>query len=110
MSSSRFARRRFRSPVEALERRTLFAAGNLDPSFGLGGVAPFEFPGFDRFAVMDKMKVANGRVVIGGHVDPDVNGPAPQRVGLAVFDSAGNPLKSFSGDGYETEALKIPGG
>src|SRR5919112_4408306 len=97
------AARRFASaissrPIESLEDRRLFAAGDLDPSFGLAGQASFTLEGFahSELTVVD---VANGRTVLGGSVDPDGDGPAAARVALAVLDGGGNPVKSFSGDG-----------
>src|SRR5688572_31104086 len=91
MSLSRFTRRGrvFRSPIEPLERRTLFAAGDLDPSFGLGGYAP-PIPTHDDSESVTAIDVANGRVVLGGIFDPDgENQGAPPRVSLAVLDSSG---------------------
>jgi uncharacterized delta-60 repeat protein len=96
--------------MEQLERRVFLSAGDLDPSFGLGGIAGVNVPGTDseRVTVVD---VANGRVVLGGIV-PAQSGTSntQSRVALAVLDSAGQPLKSFSGDGIETELLQAPGG
>ena len=64
--------------VEPLEARRLFAAGNLDPSFGLNGTAyvgGFEVKGVDE---------RNGRtVVVGRSVDP--TGDPISRAGVAVL-------------------------
>ena len=104
--------RRCVNAVERLESRTLFAAGDLDPTFGLGGRSIVDFSGFDsgEGAAVD---VANGRIVAGGTVDPDgfgTDNPLPPRVGLAVLDLNGKLVTSFSGDGVETELLSVPGG
>src|SRR5688572_230212 len=103
-------RRRFSFPMESLERRILFAAGDLDPTFGLGGRVRIDVSGGASGDVAS-VDVANGRVVVGGSADFDSFGTgAPPRVALAVLDLNGNLVKSFSGDGIETEALSVPGG
>jgi uncharacterized delta-60 repeat protein len=96
-----------RRPVESLENRVLFAAGDLDASFGLGGVASVNVAGFN--AGLTKIDVANGRTFLGGYAynAPDAS---DSRVVLAVLDSAGRPVTSFSGDGVETELLAVQGG
>src|SRR5687767_4237977 len=54
-----------RSAIEGLESRTLFAAGDLDPSWGAGGATTIDLPNLptEGFSVID---VANGRTVVGG--------------------------------------------
>jgi uncharacterized delta-60 repeat protein len=95
---------------EAIENRTLLSAGNLDPSFGLGGVASVDVTGTDAESVT-AVDVTTGRTVVGGSApaQPGTSNTQP-RVALAVFDSSGAPVTSFSGDGIETEALQVPGG
>jgi uncharacterized delta-60 repeat protein len=91
-------------PLEGLEPRTLFAAGDLDPTFGLGGQSLVEIPfGITEVTAAD---FANGRLVVGGSGSDG----STTRVALAVFDQNGQPLKSFSGDGVESELLSVPGG
>src|SRR5690349_12912425 len=85
-------------PIETLERRTLLSAGDLDPSFGLGGIASIDVPGTDGETVT-VVDAANGRVVVGGTATLSTSSGPKQQVALAVFDSKGAPVKSFSGDG-----------
>jgi uncharacterized delta-60 repeat protein len=102
--------RRSRSAaVETLENRTLFAAGDLDPSWGVGGVATIDVPNtrVEQFHAID---VVNGRTVLGGANDWVENSTQPVEVVLAVLDSSGKPVTTFSNDGIETKALSIPGG
>jgi uncharacterized delta-60 repeat protein len=95
--------------LEPLEGRLLMHAGDLDPSFGLGGQVSFNFGGYSAKQT-DEIRVANGRVVVGGTVGSFVNDHfVPQRTTLAVFDSAGNPVKSFSDDGFKTYQLAVQG-
>jgi Ca2+-binding RTX toxin-like protein len=103
----RFARRvhsaSTRTRVEFLETRLLLHAGDRDPAFGLGGELVFNFGGYN--ASQDTIvNAANGRVFVGKTIGQADSGGAftPQRIGLAVFDGAGNPVKSFSGDGFKT--------
>src|SRR5687767_12776640 len=79
--------------AEALEDRRLFAAGDLDPSWGVGGLASIDVPNAtsERFDAVD---VANGRTVIGG-VNSISDDGSVQAV-LAVLDSNGQLVKSFS--------------
>src|SRR5688572_24033625 len=92
----------FRKAIETLERRTLFTAGDFDPSFGLGGVASVAVPPAESNQSIHAIDVApSGRIVIGGAHNSDAM--------LAVFDSARNPPQSFRGDGVETEALANDG-
>jgi uncharacterized delta-60 repeat protein len=46
--------------VETLEARTLFAAGELDPTFGTGGIAPLGQPGQSENVYLD----ANGNLLV----------------------------------------------
>src|SRR5688572_7817439 len=95
----RTARPRPSRNVEALESRTLLSAGDLDASFGLGGMVTITGGGAEH-ARTTAVAYANGRVVLGGEIPG--TGSQPGRVALAVLDSAGRPVKSFSGDGVET--------
>ena len=100
----------FAHPIDSLERRTLLSAGDLDPSFGIGGIAGVNVPGTESEYVT-VVDVANGRTFLGGVIPGRTPNGAPQsRVALAVLDAAGNRVTSFSGDGIETELLSVSGG
>src|SRR5688572_11954863 len=94
----------FVKPIENLERRTLLSAGDFDPTFGLGGQAGVTVPGFENPSIAAIDAGPNGRTIVGGTIGDGT------RALLAVFDSAGNLVKSFSGDGVETEVLANQGG
>src|SRR5688572_19482491 len=98
-----------RCAVEGLESRTLFAAGDLDPSWGVAGQAVIDLTNLptEGFSVID---VANGRTVVGGISVTSESSTAPREAVLAVLDSNGQLVKSFSNDGIETKALQVPGG
>jgi uncharacterized delta-60 repeat protein len=106
------SRRTYRSAssraVEPLESRTLFAAGDLDPSWGVGGQARIDVPNTTSESLL-AVAVANGRTVLGGGTG-SAGGSAPVQAVLAVLDSSGKPVTSFSSDGVETKALSVPGG
>src|SRR5688572_7298400 len=95
------SQRRVNRMIEPLERRTLLSAGDLDPSFGLGGQLGVSFPGYAAEG-LNRVEFVNNRIVLGGS--------ASDRVALAVLDANGIPVKSFSGDGFETERVDFPGG
>src|SRR5688572_1235824 len=96
--------------LEQLERRVFLSSGDLDPSFGLGGIAGVNVPGTESERVT-AVDVANGRIFLGGIVPAQSGTSNTQpRVALAVLDSAGKPVTSFSGDGVETELLRVSGG
>ena len=106
--------RRFSQTIESLEGRTLLSAGDVDPSFGVRGVVTADVPSTQsEFEFLHAVKVANGRVVLGGTTF--VKGPTGANlvdsVALGVFDSAGRPVTSFGGgDGIESRRLSIAGG
>src|SRR5687767_5436147 len=89
--------------AERLEPRTLFAAGDVDPSFALGGSVFVDVSPVANDTEGDQgaraVEVTNGRVVMAGFVDP--GGAAPSRVALVVLNLQGNRVTSFSGDGVE---------
>ena len=85
-----------RRPVEGLESRLLFAAGDVDTAFGAGGFAGATFPGHRGTAGDVVVDAPRGRVLVAGVVDP---GTANSRLALAAFKLNGQPDTSFSGDG-----------
>lgn len=109
-SPSRCARKRLRA-VESLERRELFAAEGLDPSFGNGGVVEQVFPGDAAFAQTVAIQ-PDGKIVVGGavHRVGTVPGEAgPQVLGasdpvLARYNVDGSPDISFATNGVLSSA------
>jgi uncharacterized delta-60 repeat protein len=86
--------------LEALEERTLLSAGDLDPTFGNGGLVVTNFG--DTFADSRTLAVqADGRILIAGQF-------AAHDFGLARFNSDGSPDSSFGRGGLVTTV--IPGG
>jgi uncharacterized delta-60 repeat protein len=86
--------------LEALEERTLLNAGDLDPTFGNGGLVVTNFG--DTFASGNTLAVqADGRILIAGQY-------AAHDFGLARFNSDGSPDSSFGRGGLVTTV--IPGG
>src|SRR5260221_571960 len=86
------------SCVEPLESRTLLAAGELDPSFGAGGVAldvGFSLPpsGVESMTIDPQ-----GRIILGSH--------SAGKIYLERYLPNGSPDVSFNGSGY----LTIPAG
>jgi len=72
--------------AEPLERRTLFAAGDLDPAFGGGdGIALSGFGGNE--VAYDVALLANGKIVVGA------------TGGVVRFNADGSLDRSFGGDG-----------
>lgn len=88
-----------RAAVEALEGRQLFSAGDLDLSYGGGDGVNAVAPGghFTVHAVDHR----GGRTVTLGTVTDGYDDPTAE-AGLIVFDNAGRPDSSFSGDGRVT--------
>src|SRR5690349_21440382 len=86
----------WRRPVEGLEGRLLFAAGDVDTAFGAGGVAAATFPGHTSRAGDVAIDAPRGRILVTGTLDPFAAG---SHVALAAFKLNGQPDTSFSGDG-----------
>jgi uncharacterized delta-60 repeat protein len=94
----REAPRRLR--LEALEERTLLNAGDLDPTFGNGGVVVTNFGA--PFAGASTLAVqADGRILIAGQIF----GQFGYQFGLARFNSDGSPDSSFGHGGLVTTAV-----
>jgi len=85
-----------RQALEGLESRLLFAAGDVDTSFGVNGFAGATFPGHDASAGDIVVDAARGRVLVAGRIDPS---SANSRLTLAAFKLNGQSDTSFSGDG-----------
>src|SRR5688572_10523013 len=83
-----------RANMESLERRALFAAGDLDPSFGNGGIASFDYGDKDHGA--DVVVQRDGKVVVVGQTGP-LSG-AEYDLLLTRFNADGSLDPSF-GDG-----------
>ena len=85
--------------LESLEGRLLFAAGDLDPTFGAGGEVRVAAAGTDT--VLD-VKATGSRVVVASN--DGQGGP----ITLRAFDSAGRADRTFSGDGVLATGLAGP--
>jgi uncharacterized delta-60 repeat protein len=90
--------------LERLEGRVLFVAGDLDPAFGLGGIATADF-GMSGISGLD-VAAAGTRVYAAGYSSPGANGEA--RIALAAFDSSGRPDRSLGGDGTVLTSVTAP--
>jgi uncharacterized delta-60 repeat protein len=85
-----------RRPVEGLENRLLFAAGDVDTSFGTGGVARADFGAPIAFGGDIVVDAGRGRVLVSGSRAPAGSTPL---AALAAFKLDGTPDTTFSGDG-----------
>jgi uncharacterized delta-60 repeat protein len=84
-----------RPKLESLERRALFAAGDLDPTFGNGGIASFDYGDKDQGA--DVVVQRDGKVVVVGQTGP-LSG-ADYDVLLTRFNTDGSLDPSFGEGG-----------
>ena len=88
-----------RSLAERLESRTLLSAGDLDPTFGAGGVAfpTFAVPGASR---PEAVAIAPGnKAVVAGAARLSVEDPTPVAA-VARLNADGSPDATFDGDGW----------
>src|SRR6188768_1016724 len=77
---------------ERLEPRRLRAAGDLDPTFGDGGVFTYENAG--DLSVDDLESLPDGRFIVAGGILGDNDGPD---FALRRFNADGTPDTSFGG-------------
>lgn len=85
--------------VESLESRCLLAAGDLDPSFGVGGVVTTNFGSELTFGRSVAIQ-ADGKIVVAGSLrQADDRG---FDFALARYNPDGSPDTSFDGDGRLT--------
>jgi uncharacterized delta-60 repeat protein len=85
--------------VEALEGRTLFSAGDLDPTFGSGGKVT---AGVYSSAVFNSTAVqSDGHIVAAGMVSTS----SGNQFGVARYNSDGSPDYSFYGSGMVTTSF-----
>src|SRR4051794_4118345 len=89
---------------EPLEARVLFVAGDLDPNFGLGGIATADFgtPGISGLDVA----AAGTRVYAAGYSARDAAGNA--RIALAASARNGRPAPGLGGDGTALTSVTAP--
>jgi uncharacterized delta-60 repeat protein len=91
--------------VEQLEDRRLFAAGDLDPSFGAAGIAQVRITGNPGdVPVVRSVDTRGGKTVVAGDIQY-ATGAAGTFV--ARFDSAGNIDRSFDGDGIRIGLMGV---
>ena len=93
--------------LESLERRELLAA-TLDPSFGIGGRAEFDFAlvGGQNAQYGDVTQLADGSFLIVGAV----TGPLGNRdFAIVKLDPDGNVDRSFNGTGARLVAFDVGG-
>ncbi len=101
----RFARR-LKPQLEQLEGRVLMSAGNLDPTFGTGGVAIVSFP--EPAAAEADLVQPDGKVVLAGGMqtgsDPESN---TSSLVLARLLTNGSPDPSFGSGGQVTSLTGV---
>ena len=86
-----------RSAVQSLERRVLFAAGDLDPTFSGDGIATFDYKAHDHAG--DVAVQADGKVVVAGVTD-GLNAVGEDFL-VVRFNADGSLDTSFGGgDGF----------
>jgi uncharacterized delta-60 repeat protein/uncharacterized repeat protein (TIGR01451 family) len=81
-------------------RPALAADGDLDPSFGSGGVTSVDVGGSD-FST-DVAVQSDGRIVVVGYTNVP---PEDRAFAIARFDADGNPDTTFSSDGVDVRDL-----
>ena len=92
--------------LESLESRILFIAGDLDQSFGTGGIATADF-GVAGVQGIDVAAFGARTYAAGIFAAP---GAAEGRVAMAAFDRFGRPDPSLGGDGTVVIDLTLPTG
>src|SRR5688500_8259382 len=95
-----------RELVETLEGRVLFVAGDLDPEFGVGGIAIADF-GTPGVQGIDVAAFGTRAYAAGILAAPDAT---EGRVALAAFDRFGRPDPSLGGAGTVITELTLPTG
>jgi uncharacterized delta-60 repeat protein len=95
-----------RRPLEPLESRLLFIAGDLDPAFGTGGIAIADF-GVAGVQGIDV--AASGARIYAAGILP-APGAQEGRVAIAAFDRFGRPDPGVGGDGTVVTDLTLPTG
>jgi uncharacterized delta-60 repeat protein len=85
-----------RPRLEGLEERTLLSPGDLDPTFGNGGLVISDFPGFANVTATSVAVQPDGRVIVVGAASP--SGGTGTRFALTRFNPDGSLDDSF-GDG-----------
>src|SRR5688572_21592539 len=85
--------------VEPLEGRRLLAAGDLDPTFGRGGVV-LPDPTTHRGGAAAVALQPDGKIVSGGTFEPERQGPV--HFALLRYNADGSTDRSFGADGYVT--------
>ncbi|MBA4062162.1 MAG: hypothetical protein C0501_00325 [Isosphaera sp.] len=98
---------RARLSVECLEARITPAAGDLDPTFGTGGVRVVNVAPFSRDNARDVLLQPDGKIVLVGFRDQ--GGFDPDGV-LIRLNPNGTPDLTFDGDGIATAGLPGPAG
>jgi uncharacterized delta-60 repeat protein len=88
-----------RPRLEGLEERTLLSPGDLDPTFGNGGLVITPFPGYPqvRSSARSVAVQPDGRLVVAGNAGPS-NAPR-SGIALARYDSDGSLDTSFGTGG-----------
>jgi uncharacterized delta-60 repeat protein len=84
-----------RPRLERLEDRTLLSAGDLDPSFGRGGIVTTDFQGPLNIGGEGAVLQPDGKIVMVGHTPDSANGG----VGLARYYPDGSLDPSFGSGG-----------
>jgi uncharacterized delta-60 repeat protein len=86
-----------------LEERTLLSPGDLDPTFGIGGLVTTTFPGFPAVPAQSLAIQPDGHIVVAGFTS---NGGTPDsRFALARYNSDGSLDTSFGTAGLVDTAF-----
>src|SRR4051794_28057910 len=87
--------------IERLEQRRMLSAGDLDSSFGSGGIATLDLGG-DAETVAQLLPAPNGKLLAFGRADTG------NRLVIARFNSDGTLDSSFATNGKSETTVIVP--
>src|SRR5713226_2372800 len=94
----------FRPWLELLESRTLLSAGDLDPSFGVGGQVQTDFPPNTSASGTAVVLQPDGKIVVAGSAENSATGAT--NFALARYNPDGNLDPGFGTAGRVTTSVQ----